>query len=207
MAQARQTQLTLFVDPQSLSHECEQKTKKIKKPKKNLKKKNCRSTALYSSSPRNRSTSSSICKAGALVSPSSCLDGEPHGWVPEDTHSTPVPSMTGEAVGGLSNFTSPIDHRKVRNPYMVAEQEFRTTTPEPASSAQRQSATQSEAAAPATTVSNNDKALKRCWRIPRWSHPSVRRTQQPSRRATRLASKTQWRTPKSPKSSAQCFAH
>ena len=47
---------------------------------------------------------------------------------------------------------------------MVAEQEFRTTTPEPASSAQRQSATQSEAAAPATTVSNNDKALKRCWR-------------------------------------------
>ena len=61
----------------------------------------CRSTALYSSSPRNRSTSSSVCKAGALVSPSSCLDGEPHGWVPVDTHSTPVPSMTGEAVGGL----------------------------------------------------------------------------------------------------------
>ena len=62
-----------------------------------------RSTALYSSSPRNRSTSSSVCKAGALVSPSSCLDGEPHGWVPVDTHSTPVPSMTGEAVGGLCN--------------------------------------------------------------------------------------------------------
>ena len=58
--------------------------------------------------------------------------------------------MTGEAVGGLSNFTSPIDHSKMRNPYMVAEQEFRTTTPESASSAQRQSATQSEAAAPAT---------------------------------------------------------
>ena len=61
----------------------------------------CRSTALHSSSSRNRSTSSSVCKAGALVSPSSCLDGEPHGWVPVDTHSTPVPSMTGEAVGGL----------------------------------------------------------------------------------------------------------
>ena len=61
----------------------------------------CRSTALYSSSPRNRRTSSSVCEAGALVSPSSCLDGEPHGWVPVDTHSTPVPSMTGEAVGGL----------------------------------------------------------------------------------------------------------
>ena len=40
----------------------------------------------------------SVCKAGALVSPSSCLDGEPHGWVPVDTHSTPVPSSTGEAV-------------------------------------------------------------------------------------------------------------
>ena len=77
----------------------------------------CRSTALYSSSPRNRRTSSSVCKAGALVSPSSCLDGEPHGWVPVDTHSTPVPSMTGEAVGGLCSRTSPIDHRKVRNPY------------------------------------------------------------------------------------------
>ena len=38
----------------------------------------------------NRSTSSSVRKAGALVSPSSCLDGEPHGWVPVDTHSTPV---------------------------------------------------------------------------------------------------------------------
>ena len=49
----------------------------------------------------NRSTSSSVRKAGALVSPSSCLDGEPHGWVPVDTHSTPVPSSTGEAVGGL----------------------------------------------------------------------------------------------------------
>ena len=41
-------------------------------------------------SPRNRGTSSSVRKAGALVSPSSCLDGEPHGWVPVDTHSTPV---------------------------------------------------------------------------------------------------------------------
>ena len=81
----------------------------------------------------NRSTSSSVCKAGALVSPSSCLDGEPHGWVPVDTHSTPVPSSTGEAVGGLSNITSPIHYRNMRNPHMVAEQEFRTTTPEPAS--------------------------------------------------------------------------
>ena len=49
-----------------------------------------------------RSTSSSVCKAGALVSPSSCLGEGPHGWVPVDTHSTPVPSSTGVAVGGLS---------------------------------------------------------------------------------------------------------
>ena len=164
----------------------------------------------------NRSTSSSVCKAGALVSPSSCLDGEPHGWVPVDTHSTPVPSSTGEAVGGLSNFTSPIHYRNMRNPYMVAEQEFRTTTPEPASQRPRRrdsqphsrlppertssdddesstpSMEQSEEAAPATTVSNNNKALKRCWRTSRWSHPSVRRTQQPSRRATRLVPKTHW---------------
>ena len=38
----------------------------------------------------NRSTSSSVCKAGALVPPPSCLGGGPHGWVPVDTHSTPV---------------------------------------------------------------------------------------------------------------------
>ena len=114
----------------------------------------CRSTALYSSSPRNRSTSSSVCKAGALVSPSSCLDGEPHGWVPVDTHSTPVPSLTGEAVGGLRSITSPIDHRKVRNPYMVAEQKFRTTTPEPAS--QLSSETVSRTAPPGSEPSEDD---------------------------------------------------
>ena len=49
----------------------------------------------------NRSTSSSVRKAGALVPPPSCLGGGPHGWVPVDTHSTPVSSSTGEAVGGL----------------------------------------------------------------------------------------------------------
>ena len=43
-----------------------------------------------SMSPRNRSTSSSVRKAGALVPPSSCLDGGPHGWVLVDSHSTPV---------------------------------------------------------------------------------------------------------------------
>ena len=37
-----------------------------------------------------RSTSPSVRKAGALVPPPPCLDGEPHGWVPVDTHSTPV---------------------------------------------------------------------------------------------------------------------
>ena len=109
-----------------------------------------------------RSTSSSVRKAGA-------------------------PDFGQEAVGGLSNFTSPIHHKNTRNSHMVAEQEFRTTTPEPAS--QRQSAAQqlsrpppesasseddesstpsmeqSDEAAPATTVSNNNKALKRCWRM------------------------------------------
>ena len=80
-----------------------------------------RSTALFSSSPRNRSTSSSVCKAGAQVPPSSCLDGEPHGWVPVDTHSTPVPSLTGEAVGGFINFTSPMNHRNTRNSHSPPE--------------------------------------------------------------------------------------
>ena len=45
-----------------------------------------------------------------------------------------------EAVGGLSKFTSPINHKKTRNSHMVAEQEFRTTTQtqtsQPTSSAQ-----------------------------------------------------------------------
>ena len=49
----------------------------------------------------NRSTSSSVRKAGALVPSPPCLGEGPHGWVPVDTHSTPVPSSTGEAVGGL----------------------------------------------------------------------------------------------------------
>ena len=44
------------------------------------------------------------------------------GGFPVDTHSTPVPRSTGEAVGGLSNFTSPIHHRNTRNPHMAAEQ-------------------------------------------------------------------------------------
>ena len=38
----------------------------------------------------NRSTSSSVCKAGALVPSPPCLGEGPHGWVPVDTHSTPV---------------------------------------------------------------------------------------------------------------------
>ena len=38
----------------------------------------------------NRSTSSNVRKAGALVPPPSCLGGGPHGWVAVSTHSTPV---------------------------------------------------------------------------------------------------------------------
>ena len=90
----------------------------------NFVKGNYRSTALYSSSPRNRSTSSSVCKAGALVPPPSCLGGGPDGWVLVDTHSTPVPSLTGEAVGGLSNFTSPMNHRNTRNSHRNDETEL-----------------------------------------------------------------------------------
>ena len=62
--------------------------KKKKKQRKRIA--NCRSTALYSSSPRNRSTSSSVCKAGALVPSPPCRGEGPHRWVPVDTHSTPV---------------------------------------------------------------------------------------------------------------------
>ena len=62
--------------------------------------------------------------------------------------------MTGEAVGGLRSITSPIDHRKVRNPYMVAEQKFRTTTPEPAS--QLSSETVSRTAPPGSEPSEDD---------------------------------------------------
>ena len=36
------------------------------------------------------STSSNVCKAGALVPSPPCLGEGPHGWVPVDTHSTPV---------------------------------------------------------------------------------------------------------------------
>ena len=37
-----------------------------------------------------RSTSSNVCTAGALVPSPPCLGEGPHGWVPVDTHSTPV---------------------------------------------------------------------------------------------------------------------
>ena len=35
-------------------------------------------------------TSTAQARAGALMSPPPCLDGASHGWVPVDTHSTPV---------------------------------------------------------------------------------------------------------------------
>ena len=49
----------------------------------------------------NLSTSCSVRKAGAQVPSPPCLGEGPHGWVPVDTHSTPVPSSIGQAVGGL----------------------------------------------------------------------------------------------------------
>ena len=46
-----------------------------------------------------RTTQSTQARAGALMSPSSCLDGASHGWVWVSTHSTPVPTPVGRAVG------------------------------------------------------------------------------------------------------------
>ena len=60
-------------------------------------------------SPRNRSTSSSVRKTGALVPPS-CLDGGPHGKHAQYTRA----DFGQEAVGGLSNFPSPINHRNAQ---------------------------------------------------------------------------------------------
>ena len=52
-----------------------------------------RGAGVHVYSPRlfeNRSTSSNVRKAGALVPPPSCLGEVSHGWVPVYTHSTPV---------------------------------------------------------------------------------------------------------------------
>ena len=40
-------------------------------------------------------TQTTQARVGALMSPSSCLDGASHGWVPVNTHSTPVPGTPG----------------------------------------------------------------------------------------------------------------
>ena len=76
----------------------------------------CRSTALYSSSPRNRSTSSSVCKAGALVPSPPCLGEGPHGWVPVDTHSTPVLTSVRRLWWPMYCM-SPMNQRNTRNPH------------------------------------------------------------------------------------------
>ena len=78
----------------------------------------------------NRGTSSSVCKAGALAPSPSCLGGGPHGWVPVDTHSTPVLTSTQEAVGGRCSIRVQYIHKNTCNSHMVAEHEFRTTTQE-----------------------------------------------------------------------------
>ena len=41
------------------------------------------------------------------------LEARSHRWVPVNTHSTPVPPKREEAVGGLTNSTSPMTHTKV----------------------------------------------------------------------------------------------
>ena len=118
-----------------------------------MKRKREGSTALYSSSPRNRRTSSSVCKAGALVSPSSCLDGEPHGWVPVDTHSTPVPSMTGEAVGGLCNVYEPNRPQESAQPVHGSGAEVQDHDP---GTSQLSSETVSRTAPPGSEPSEDD---------------------------------------------------
>ena len=167
------------------------------------------STALYSSSPRNRSTSSSVCKAGALVPSPPCLGEGPHGWVPVDTHSTPVltsvrrlwvayvlyepnePQEHAQPAHGSGarvqdhdpETSQPAQTTALRPlaqvmvaaeqiPSQSAAQQLSRSPPERTSSDDDESSTpsmeQSEEAAPATPVS---KVLKRCWRMPRWSHP------------------------------------
>ena len=179
---------------------------KIKKKKKKRLKSLCTSTALYSSSPRNRSTSSIVCKAGALVPSPPCL-----GEVPVDTHSTPMltsvrrlwvayvlyepnePQEHAQPAHGSGARVQ--DHDPETNqpaspddstveplaqvmvaaeqiPSQSAAQQLSRSPPERTSSDGDESSTpsmeQSEEAAPATPVS---KVLKRCWRMPRWSHP------------------------------------
>ena len=60
-----------------------------------------------STRPLDNSTNSTIHnpqRAGALVT-SIFLDGGPHGWVPVDTHSTPVLPKPEEAVGSSTSTT------------------------------------------------------------------------------------------------------
>ena len=58
-------------------------------------------------------------------------------------------------------------------------------TSQPETQTPRQSAAEQSSRSPPVS-----KVLKRCWRMPRRSQPSVRRTQQPSRRVTWLVPKT-----------------
>ena len=67
-----------------------------------------------------RSTSSSVCKAGALVSLSSCLDGEPHGWVPVDTPQYTRAQFNWGGCGWLMYRMSPMYHKNTRNPHITS---------------------------------------------------------------------------------------
>ena len=88
----------------------------------------------------------------------------------------------------------PQEHAQLAHGSGARVQDQTTTAVEPlaqvmvtAEQVPRQSAAQQSSRSPPFS-----KVLKRCWRMPRWSHVSVRRTQRPSRRATRLAPKTHW---------------
>ena len=145
----------------------------------------------------NRSTSSSVRKAGALVPPSSCLDGGPHGWVPVDTHSTPVLTSVRRLWVAYVVYepNTQQEHAQLAHGSGARVQDHDPGTSQPETQTPRQSAAQQSSKPPPVFRTPSEYlvvALDRCSRMPRRSYTLVRRTQRPSCRATRLVSKTHW---------------
>ena len=144
------------------------------------------------------STSSNVCKAGALVPSPPCLGEGPHGWVPVDTHSTPVLTTVRRlwVAYVLYEPNVPQEHAQPAHGSGARVQDHDTETSQPAqTTAQWSHWHRSWLLQNRYRVSQPHNGehlvvvLMRCWRMTRWSHPSARRTQRPSRRATRLAPK------------------
>ena len=106
----------------------------------------------------NRSTSSSVRKAGALVSPSSCLDGEPHGWVPVDTHSTPVLTSVRRlwVAYVLYEPNEPQEHAQPVHGSGARVQDHDPGTSQPETQTPRQSAAQQLSRSPPERTSSDD---------------------------------------------------